>query len=633
MKCTVPEISWHNRDPVLSVDFQLKGDSIERLATAGTDSHVLVWYVSHGESGAVKIDFASDLTRHQKAVNIVRFSPNGEILASADDEAAIITWKLGERNDFFGDDGDENKENWVVLKMLRGHVEDIYDLSWSHCSSFIISGSVDNTAIMWDVKKGKNLGLLSDHKGFVQGVSWDPKNNYVATLSSDRFCRIYNVNSKKVVQRIHKASISVKNGEQTQNKLLKLFHDDTLKTFCRRLTFTPDGELLIAPAGVLDVEEGKPVNTTYIFSRTNFSKPAVYLPSKNKYTIAVRCCPVYFALRPIPNPGNENCSSDAKPWQKYSTIFSFPYRIVFAVATQDSIIIYDTQQPIPIAHVSNCHYTRLSDIAWSRDGRILIVSSTDGYCSFVTFEENELGVPYDENAAPENQENSKNSNAELKDEPVKSSPLCEKNVRADPVSPAKPTPVTPKSNIIASPVTPKSNIPASPVTPKSNILASSDNKINMKSEQQSDKKTPKRVNFITLSSPKEKKICKKSPLVKKKTALEASFPEKSDVPQTSDQQIPHSSFSGIFPSKEVVVPMDCSNTEDPTDIKLVLEPTTDGCSMDLDRSPSKQNKSQENTKSFKEHINFSSLGKPVQKSSSAPRRVQLITLSKKSASK
>lgn len=46
MKFAIPEISWHNRDPVLSVDFQPKADTNEplRLATGGTDSHVLVCY-------------------------------------------------------------------------------------------------------------------------------------------------------------------------------------------------------------------------------------------------------------------------------------------------------------------------------------------------------------------------------------------------------------------------------------------------------------------------------------------------------------------------------------------------------------------------------------------------------------
>lgn len=45
MKCVIPEIFWHNRDPVLSVDIQpkpLEGDNKIRLASGGYDSHVLV---------------------------------------------------------------------------------------------------------------------------------------------------------------------------------------------------------------------------------------------------------------------------------------------------------------------------------------------------------------------------------------------------------------------------------------------------------------------------------------------------------------------------------------------------------------------------------------------------------------
>jgi hypothetical protein len=37
----------------------------------------------------VKVEFAADLQRHQKAVNVVRFSPSGEFLASADDGKLI----------------------------------------------------------------------------------------------------------------------------------------------------------------------------------------------------------------------------------------------------------------------------------------------------------------------------------------------------------------------------------------------------------------------------------------------------------------------------------------------------------------------------------------------------------------
>lgn len=57
---------------------------------------------------------------------------------------------------------------FVVLQVLRGHKEDVYDLCWSPDSLKLLSGSIDNTAILWDVTKGVLQQILKDHKGFVQ---------------------------------------------------------------------------------------------------------------------------------------------------------------------------------------------------------------------------------------------------------------------------------------------------------------------------------------------------------------------------------------------------------------------------------------------------------------------------------
>jgi len=101
----------------------------------------------------------------------------------------IILWKIKEREErdlSLLPSDIENKEQWISWKVLRGHIEDIYDISWSPDSNCLISGSVDNTAILWDIQKGHKT-ILPDHKGFVQGVSWDPCNQYVCTISTDRY--------------------------------------------------------------------------------------------------------------------------------------------------------------------------------------------------------------------------------------------------------------------------------------------------------------------------------------------------------------------------------------------------------------------------------------------------------------
>jgi len=47
----------------------------------------------------------------------------------------------------------ETGEKWSFEKNLRKHVEDVSDLSWSPCGTFLISASIDNSAVLWDIKK------------------------------------------------------------------------------------------------------------------------------------------------------------------------------------------------------------------------------------------------------------------------------------------------------------------------------------------------------------------------------------------------------------------------------------------------------------------------------------------------
>lgn len=338
MKCVIPEISYHNRDPVLSLDFQPRQPGQPtRLATAGSDTHVVVWAVRRDEEDKVDLDCLSDLTRHQRAVNIVRWSPDGKMLASGDDESVIIVWKMkegqGEAGSLFDDGAVENQENWVVYKMLRFHLDDVYALSWSPCSQFLLSGSVDNTAIISNVHKNKKVSHLSDSRGFVQGVAWNKSHGILSTVGSDRSCRSYNSKSMKLISKTYKCVLNMDQGKKktavkrkkedkknktieieqakiddkpsddkdaskpsddkdaskpgddsAKDKSVRLFHDDTFKGFFRRLTWSHDGEILVVPSGVIETDGDSSVtHCTWVFSRVDLAKPALCLPSKDKY--------------------------------------------------------------------------------------------------------------------------------------------------------------------------------------------------------------------------------------------------------------------------------------------------------------------------------------------------------------
>ena len=60
---------------------------------------------------------------------------------------------------------------------------------------------------------------------------------------------------------------------KVEERNVRLFHDDTFQSFYRRLDISPDGELIVIPSGVLEIDgEASVKNCTYVFSRSNFNK-------------------------------------------------------------------------------------------------------------------------------------------------------------------------------------------------------------------------------------------------------------------------------------------------------------------------------------------------------------------------
>lgn len=85
-------------------------------------------------------------------------------------------------------------------------------------------------------------------------------------------------------------------------------------------------------------------------------------------------------------------ASEEEPSKENQTpVGKATYRSVFAVLTLDSVLVYDTHQTEPLAVIRGLHYAGLTDCCWGKDGKQLMVCSTDGYISIISFEDGELG--------------------------------------------------------------------------------------------------------------------------------------------------------------------------------------------------------------------------------------------------
>ncbi|KAG4304341.1 hypothetical protein PORY_002316 [Pneumocystis oryctolagi] len=457
---------------------------LERSLT--TDLH------GHVSGPSPHLVYLSTLSKHTQAVNVVRFSPQGMgfcfefasgvvfyseafmfftclyfsfdkfwvggSLASGGDDGYVFIWTLSDGPPLSTLSVHENvtldKETWRVLRCCRSAGAEIYDLAWSPDSAYLLTGSMDHIARIYNVKEGQCIHQLTEHTHYIQGVAWDPLNMYLATMGSDRTLQLYRVKTNERLEVIPYASFS----RAELSGAVCSYHNETLLSFFRRLTFTPDGSLLLVPAGQYrkTSDSDETFHTVYIYTRVGLNQraPVAHVSGYKRPAIAVCCSPKYYTLRSVSEvddvakknslvlsshlqngnavldfaldimldivPNNmlntssgttfdtftdDNVSNDAlndnldkvlpnASENTSSSAFSLVYRMVYAVATQDTVVLYDTQQRIPIGVLSNFHYATLTDLAWSFDGDSLLMTSTDGFCSVVMFDKNELGEEY-----------------------------------------------------------------------------------------------------------------------------------------------------------------------------------------------------------------------------------------------
>lgn len=424
VRVTTPEIRWHCgptglNEAVLSIDFlhekalsvadqepsqkPLGGAMI--LATGGADKEIKLWRVardiemksaSHSKSGHTSkkdgrsdqdkagedaktkdtaedavspvsgLEFIFSLSGHDRSINCVRFSPNGQFLASASDDMSVIIWtKPKTAADDWRWDSITSFSDISRTLLACGHKGDITDLAWSPDSAFLCSTSVDNCSVIWNVEKAEVAERKKEHTQFVQGAAWDPLNEFLVTEGNDRSCRVYALkgydpvtrsNGKKQVRKLTcvqtiktrefendaKADTTQKSvepegvaDEPAARSLVpkhRMFLDDTCPVFARRPTWTPDGNYFLAPTGSFrPSEDAPPVNTVYAFCRGNLSEPTLHLPGQEKASLCIRCSPHLYELR--------REESD-KPVRN---LFQTPHRSVFAVITLNAVILYDTQ--------------------------------------------------------------------------------------------------------------------------------------------------------------------------------------------------------------------------------------------------------------------------------------------------
>ncbi|XBW38125.1 hypothetical protein QEN19_003719 [Hanseniaspora menglaensis] len=374
------------------------------------------------------VEYISTLKGFSKPVNVAKYSKCGKYIAACGDDGYILVWekvpvdlleklkkesahssqmlqmghlaseieKLLNPNKFpisymgdYEDDEDEDmadisavKELYRVIRYfpvtslsVSDHVE-IYSLDWSADSRHLVVGYMNTYIKIIDINNAQQpyIVVKKQHNDVVQGCCWDPRNELVVSMGADRAMCVFKLKFSlqnrlmdlKLVNRIVKGEMDL-SGKQEN-----IFAQVDLNFF-RKLQFSPDGNLLVLPYGIWKNDANDEVNCVHIFHRANLirglNKPVATIPNLKKKCLCVSFNPNFYYRNNLSSSGGN--------------LFALDHKMIFAVATEDEIMIYDTDNMKCLMTVKNLHYYTIYDLSWNAKGDKIIICSKDGFLSTI----------------------------------------------------------------------------------------------------------------------------------------------------------------------------------------------------------------------------------------------------------
>jgi WD40 repeat protein/uncharacterized caspase-like protein len=197
------------------------------LATALSDHTIKLWQITGNAQNTTQITLLKTLKGHQDWVSSVAFSPDGQVLVSGSRDRTLKLWQLNGtliktlaghqgwvNRVSFSPDGqrlasaseDKTIRIWrrdgVLVKVLNGHGDRVTDLSFS-ADGTLASASGDGTVRSWNLNSGKSQRLFQGQgqgqgssKNQVNGVSFSPNGQAIATASADGKVRLWRKNGQ-----------------------------------------------------------------------------------------------------------------------------------------------------------------------------------------------------------------------------------------------------------------------------------------------------------------------------------------------------------------------------------------------------------------------------------------------------
>lgn len=287
---------------------------------------------------------------HEKAVTSVVFSPSGKWVVSGSLDGTVRIWDV---------------KSGVVKSVIRAHTGEVYSVSISVDERFIASASFDQRVLISNLIDGKTAQIFSDFNGWCQNVVFSPDGKQIAVSTTDGRITVWNI----------------ENGKKTQSI--------TAPSWQMALAWSPDGKYLASSLGsvtIWDVTTGQIVKTlrghTYNISSLSYSPNGKFLASASlDKTVKIWNTESGEVLQTL-EPGDfmrmvrGKLVNDEIKVPVMAVVFSPDGKRVATAGADRLVTIWDVETGKIIEKMQG-HIMTITDVDFSPDGKKVVSASLD----------------------------------------------------------------------------------------------------------------------------------------------------------------------------------------------------------------------------------------------------------------
>lgn len=290
-------------------------------------------------NNAANVYEVARLTGHSAGVTGVAWSPDGRRAISGSDDQTLILW---------------DTTSGTIIRRFSGHNAPVEAVAYSSDGQTVLSGAADNRMILWDVSTGDIIRIYFGHDALVESVAYSPDGQRLLSGSADGTMILWDRNNGNIIRR---------------------FSDHT--SVVEGIAYSPDGTRLVSAS--LD-------HTAMIWDAENFQRIA-HLTMHSDEVESVAFSPDGSKL--ITSSADQTLilwnAATGEFIRRYfghtasveSVAFS-PNGLLFASSAKDmNVIVWAVDNDRPLK-VLQGHSDRIDSVRFNNDGSAIISASVDG---------------------------------------------------------------------------------------------------------------------------------------------------------------------------------------------------------------------------------------------------------------